>query len=67
MNDDLEMLPEAERSRMRSRDRKVTGPRVVVDNRGLRKVAMGVAERLRKRPAGPDPTVGKRGSPGKPR
>lgn len=45
MAEDLEQLPERERARVRARDRKVRGPKVVVDNPGLRKAAL---ERARK-------------------
>lgn len=50
----MEMLSETERARVRARDRKLRGPKVVVDNSGLKKVTMQVAERLRNRatPAG---------------
>ena len=41
-------LPSRERARVRSRDRKVRGPKVVVDNPGLRKLAMHLAERRRR-------------------
>ena len=47
MSEDLEALPERERSRVRARDRKVRGPKVVVDNPGLRQVALRRAQRLR--------------------
>jgi len=43
----MEMLPQTERARVRARDRKLRGPKVVVDNSGLKKVTMQVAERLR--------------------
>lgn len=49
MSEDLEGLPERERARVRSRDRKVRGPKVVMDNPGLRKLAMERAETLRRR------------------
>ncbi len=49
MSEDLESLPERERARVRARDRKVRGPKVVVDNAGLRKLAMQRAARLRER------------------
>lgn len=48
MSEDLELLPEPEKARAKARDRKLRGPRVVVDNAGLRKVAMDVAQRRRK-------------------
>lgn len=52
MSEDDE-LPSRERARVRSRDRKVRGPRVVVDNPGLRKLAMYLAERRRRQLAQP--------------
>ena len=47
MSEDVELLPEPEKARVKARDRKVRGPRVVVDNAGLRKVQMQLAERRR--------------------
>jgi hypothetical protein len=47
MSEDLEALPERERARVNARDRKQRGPKVVVDNPGLRQVAMQRAARLR--------------------
>ena len=47
MSEDVELLPEPEKARIKARDRKVRGPRVVVDNAGLRKVQMQLAERRR--------------------
>jgi hypothetical protein len=47
MSDDADLLPARERARVRSRDRKVRGPRVVVDNPGLRQLALHLAERRR--------------------
>ena len=47
--EDLEALPERERSRVRARDRKIRGPKVVVDNPGLRKLALQRAQRLREK------------------
>lgn len=47
MSDDLDALPERERARVRARDRKVRGPKVVVDNPGLRKLALERARRAR--------------------
>jgi hypothetical protein len=49
MSEDLEALPPAERARARSRDRKVRGPKVVVDNVGLKKTALQRAQKLRER------------------
>lgn len=47
MSEDLESLPERERARVKARDRKVRGPKVVVDNAGLRKLALERAQKLR--------------------
>jgi hypothetical protein len=47
VSEDVELLPEPEKARVRARDRKVRGPKVVVDNAGLRKVHMQLAERRR--------------------
>lgn len=49
MSEDLESLPEREKARTRSRDRKVRGPKVVVDNPGLRKLALERAQKARLR------------------
>jgi len=50
MNDQTDDLPARERARVRSRDRKIRGPRVVVDNPGLKKLTIDLAEKRRKRP-----------------
>ena len=47
MKEDFELLPERERSRVKSRDRKIAGPRVVVDNAGLKKLQLQLALRRR--------------------
>jgi hypothetical protein len=47
MSEDLDSLPEPERARVKARDRKVRGPKVVVDNAGLRKLALERAQKLR--------------------
>lgn len=47
MGEDLDLLPEPEKARARSRDRKVRGPKVVMDNPGLRKAALERARRVR--------------------
>jgi hypothetical protein len=47
VSEDLEMLPSRERARVRSRDRKVRGPKVVVDNPGLKKLTLELAEKRR--------------------
>lgn len=49
MSEDLDALPARERSRVRARDRKVRGPKVVVDNAGLRKLALERAQKLRRK------------------
>ena len=53
--DGYESLPERERARVRARDRKIRGPKVVADNPGLKKLQLqlGMSRRaaLRK-PAG---------------
>ena len=46
-SEDLDHLPETEKARVKARDRKVRGPRVVVDNAGLRKLTMELARRRR--------------------
>jgi hypothetical protein len=51
-------LPERERAHIRSRDRKVRGPKVVVDNAGLKKLAVHLAEK-RRNPQ-PKPSGGRR-------
>ena len=45
MSEDTDDLPPRERARVRSRDRKVRGPKVVVDNPGLKKLALHLAEK----------------------
>ncbi len=47
MSDDTDLLPDRERARVRGRDRKVRGPRVIVDNPGLRQLTLHLAERRR--------------------
>ncbi len=49
MSEDVDSLPGPERARVRSRDRKVRGPKVVVDNPGLRKAALERARKLREK------------------
>jgi hypothetical protein len=53
VSEDSDLLPDRERARVRSRDRKVRGPRVVVDNPGLKKLVIHLAEKRRKRKPGP--------------
>jgi hypothetical protein len=45
--DDEELLPQRERARVRHRDRKRRGPKVISVNPGLRRLALREAERLR--------------------
>jgi hypothetical protein len=54
VTDDLgDQLSDRERARIRSRDRKVRGPRVVVDNPGLKKLTVELARKRRApRPSG---------------
>jgi hypothetical protein len=47
VSEDLEMLPPRERARARSRDRKIRGPKVVVDNAGLKKLTLELAQKRR--------------------
>ncbi len=47
MRDDTDLLPDRERARVRARDRKVRGPRVIVDNPGLKKLVVDLANRRR--------------------
>ncbi len=47
MNEDISMLPDVERARVESRDRKVRGPRVIEDNPGLKKLQLQLALRRR--------------------
>ncbi|HSR24225.1 MAG TPA: hypothetical protein VLW53_11795 [Candidatus Eisenbacteria bacterium] len=49
MSDDADELPARERARVRSRDRKVRGPRVVVDNPGQKQLLVDLAEKRRRR------------------
>jgi hypothetical protein len=56
VSEDVEQLPEPEKARVKARDRKVRGPKVVVDNAGLRKVQMQLAERRRSARPKPKPS-----------
>ncbi len=47
MSDDIESLPETERARVKARDRKVRGPKLIVDNAGLKKLALERARKTR--------------------
>ena len=49
MSEDVEALPPAERARVKARDRKVRGPKVVVDNVGLKKAALDRAQKKPRR------------------
>jgi hypothetical protein len=63
MSDDSDLLPDRERARVRSRDRKVRGPRVVVDNPGLRILTLHLAEKRRRASAAKrPPTKPRRGT-----
>jgi hypothetical protein len=53
MSSDDEMLPQRERARVRSRDRKVRGPKVIEDNPGLKKLQLQLALRRRSARARP--------------
>jgi len=55
VSEDVELLPDAEKARVKARDRKVRGPKVVVDNAGLRRVQMQLAERRRAAKPKPKP------------
>jgi hypothetical protein len=48
MSDDGELLSPRERARLRSRDRKIRGPRMIVDNPGLKKLTVDLANRRRR-------------------
>jgi len=45
VTEDIEALPPPERARVKARDRKVRGPKVVVDNVGLKKAAVDRAQK----------------------
>ena len=47
VSEDLEPLAAVEAARVRARDKKVRGPKVIVDNAGLRKTTMALAARRR--------------------
>lgn len=49
MNDDLERMAPREDAHVKARDRKVRGPKVVVVNAGLKKLAEHLADKRRKR------------------
>jgi hypothetical protein len=48
MRDELDLLAPREGARVRGRDRKVRGPKVVVDNAGLKKLTLALADRRRR-------------------
>jgi hypothetical protein len=48
MADDLDRVSSRESSHVKARDRKIRGPKVVVVNPGLRKLAAHMAEKSRK-------------------
>ena len=50
MSDDTDLQPPRERARVRSRDRKVRGPKVIVDNPGLKKLALYLATKRKSKP-----------------
>jgi hypothetical protein len=47
VGEDLDQLSDRQRARVRGRDRKRRPPRVVVDNPGLKKLALYLAEKRR--------------------
>jgi hypothetical protein len=49
VSEDEDLLPARERARVKSRDRKTRGPKVIVDNPGLKKLALYLASKRRKR------------------
>ena len=53
VSEDEDMLPARERARVKSRDRKTRGPRVIVDNPGLKKLALYLARRRPRKPTVP--------------
>ncbi|HKA11488.1 MAG TPA: hypothetical protein VKI99_13580 [Candidatus Dormibacteraeota bacterium] len=53
MSEDEDLLPARERARVKSRDRKTRGPRVIVDNPGLKKLALYLARRRPRKPTVP--------------
>ena len=58
MSEDTELLPDRERARVASRDRKLRGPKVVMVNPGLRQRTLELAARVRiAREKKPNPPV----------
>jgi hypothetical protein len=49
MSDDLERVSPSEHARVRARDKKVRGPKVVAVNPGLKKLAQHLADKRKKR------------------
>ncbi len=49
MSEELDHLSPRERAHAKARDRKARGPKVVVVNPGLRKLAQHIADKRRKR------------------
>jgi hypothetical protein len=47
VSDDLDQLSDRQRARLRARDRKRRPPKVVVDNPGLKKLALHLAQKRR--------------------
>jgi hypothetical protein len=47
VSEDLDQLSDRERARVRARQRKTSPPRMVVDNPGLKKLALQLAGRRR--------------------
>jgi hypothetical protein len=47
VSDDLDQLSDRQRARVKARDRKRRPPRVIVDNPGLKKLALYLAEKRR--------------------
>jgi len=53
VSEDEDLLPARERARVRSRDRKIRGARDIVDNPGLKKLALYMARKRPKKPTAP--------------
>ncbi|MGH7903384.1 MAG: hypothetical protein ACREPA_04550 [Candidatus Dormibacteraceae bacterium] len=47
MNEDVEMMNDREKARVRARERKLRGPAVVADNPGLKRLQLQLALRRR--------------------
>jgi len=48
-------MPDKEKAKVAARDRKLRGPKVVVDNAGLRKLTLDLAEKRRQARTKPKP------------